>query len=313
MLFAYEKRPECPACCSSDRVTLIDRALDDEVIGPLLNIFYGRDPIEFEGGRYQVVECKGCSTIYHAQVGGNSLLTALYDVWLNEDFEVSDSMDWLITNPRQSMGGHEIMTAAALTNSPVASLKTLDFGMGKAHWARIAKGLGCHSYGSDLSPTRMENARNHGVSTVTLAEIPGQMFDFINTEQVMEHVTETAPIMEALARGLRPGGLLKISVPSQGNIRSSLSAVANGAPAIAKELVASFPLEHVNTFSAKGLEQLGARFGLRTVKPGFLSRIAFIKNPANWLLGRPANTAKEIVRPFIPYENQKNLTVWFRA
>jgi len=313
MPFSFVNRTECPACASPERRTLVHRALDEPVMSDLLGSFYGECAAELSGGDYSVVECLVCLTIYHAQVGGNDLLQTLYDGWLNEGEPDTSALEWLVGNPRHSMGGHEIMTAAALIGSPLSALKTLDFGMGNAHWARIAKGLGCASYGSDLSLTRMANARAYGVSTIALAEIPGQMFDFINTEQVMEHVTETASIMKALAQGLRPGGLLKVSVPSQGDIRSPLSRVANGGPAIAKELVASFPLEHVNTFSASGLEKLGARFGLHRVEPNFLKRMAFIKNPANWLLGRPTNTAKEIVRPFIPYENQRNLTVWFRA
>lgn len=314
MIFAFLQRRRCPACGSPDGATLADTPFDGPVIGPVIGGYYGIDPTTLAGGRYVVTECRACATIYQAQVGGTELLTTLYDVWLNQaqHDEGQSALAWLAAHPRQSRDGHEVMTAAALLHADVRGLKTLDFGMGKGLWAGIAKDLGCQSHGFDLSSQRMNEAAARGIATVGLDQIAGGEFDFINTEQVMEHVTDVRPVMEMLAKGLRPGGLLKISVPAQGEVRKVLAQIRLGKVVAADDLIPVFPLEHVNAFSVDGIVRLGRDLGLERVRPGLVDRFRFIWNPKNWMSRRVANTIKELVRPFVPYENPSNLTIWLR-
>ncbi|MES3109511.1 class I SAM-dependent methyltransferase [Sphingomonas aurantiaca] len=315
MGFSFVERRECPACRSQDRVTLVDTPLDGPVIGPVVGQYYRIDPAQLAGGRFFVVECTSCATIYHAQVGGDDLLVTLYDIWLNEVGDPGDkkALAWLAAHPRHSRDGHEVMTAAALLGAPLRGFKTLDFGMGMGLWAGIAKDLGCDSHGFDLSETRMQDARARGIHTIVYDRIPGSQFDFINTEQVMEHVTEPQAVMETLSRGLRKGGLLKISVPAQGDVRASLARVRAGEIVASKDIMPVAPLEHVNALSSIGIERLGRSFGLKRVNPTRLERLRFVWNPANWLSTKPRNIVKELARPFTGYENIRNLTVWLKA
>lgn len=66
-------------------------------------------------------------------------------------------------------------------------------------------------------------ANRHGVKTIVFDNMGDGKFDFINAEQVMEHVTDGVDVMGRLAAGLRPGGMLKISVPAQNRVRVDLS------------------------------------------------------------------------------------------
>lgn len=312
MTFSFVERRDCPACGSDDRVTLVDTPLDGPVIGPVVGRYYAIDPAVLAGGRYHVVECARCATIFQAQVGGDDLLTTLYDDWLNAVRDTDDQrgLDWLAGHPRNSRDGHEVMTAAAMLRMPVRGLKTLDFGMGKGLWAGIAKALGCDSHGFDLSETRMREARAKGIATIAFDRIAGSAFDLINTEQGMEHVTAPRSVIDTLSRGLRAGGLLKISVPAQGRVRIGLDRVRAGEIVTAADIVPILPLEHVNALSARGIELLGRDFGLERVFPTRAHRLRFVRNPANWMSTRPANTLKELARPFVPYETASNMTIW---
>jgi 2-polyprenyl-3-methyl-5-hydroxy-6-metoxy-1,4-benzoquinol methylase len=314
MTFSFVERRACPACGSADRITLVDTPLDGPVIGPVVGAYYAIDPGQLAGGRYVVVECTACATLYQAEVGGNDLLTTLYDDWLNATPDSDDQagLDWLAAHPRNSRDGHEVMTAAAMLHAPVRGLKTLDFGMGKGLWAGIAKALGCDSHGFDLSETRMREARAKGIGTVAFDRIAGSDFDLINTEQVMEHVTDPQSVIDALSRGLRIGGLLKISVPAQGDVRASLDRMRAGETVAACDIMPILPLEHVNALSARGVEILGRNFGLERVHPTRAHRLRFVRNPANWISAKPANTLKELARPFVPYETASNMTIWLR-
>ena len=314
MTFGFVARRTCPACGSGDRVTLVDTPLDGPVVGPLVGAYYAIDPRRLAGGRYHVAECTACATLYQAEVGDDALLTTLYDDWLNAVADTDDQagLDWLAAHPRNSRDGHEIMTAAAMLRMPVRGLKTLDFGMGKGLWAGIARALGCDSHGFDLSDTRMREARANGIATPGIDGIAGSDFDLINTEQVFEHVTDPQSVIATLSQGLKVGGLLKISVPAQGDVRAALRRMRAGELVSANDIVPILPLEHVNALSARGVEMLARDAGLDRVRPTLAHRLCFVRNPANWLSRRPANTLKELARPFVPYETARNMTIWLR-
>ena len=47
-------------------------------------------------------------------------------------------------------------------------------------------------------------------------------FDFINTEQVFEHISEPLETLKELKTLLKPGGIIKISVPTADDINRRL-------------------------------------------------------------------------------------------
>ena len=315
MAYEFIHRSACPACASSQSTVLADVPFDGKEVGPLLTEAYGINPAILEGSHYKVIECGECGTLYQCEIGGELLLDTLYDQWLHADLnpDYQATYDWLVANAQQSRDGHDVMMVASILKTPLDRFRTLDFGMGQALWARIAHALGCVSHGFDLSHARMSFAAEHGVRTVALDAIAGGNFDYINTEQVMEHVADVASVMETLSQGLRPGGILKISVPAQGSVRATLAQVAGGATPSLLDIDPTFPLEHVNAFSKRGLVELGGRFGLSPFEPGLAARTTFLKQPRNWLSTNWRNMAKELVRPFTRYENVKNLTIWLKA
>lgn len=313
MTYRFIPRDKCPACLSSARQTLAEVPFDSSVLQPLLRRYRGA-PADI-GGTYHVVECETCGTIYQAQVGDDDMLSEVYDSWLDtlRDEAWIAQAEWLATHPRQSRDGHEIMTVAAMMRMPLADLKTLDYGMGQGLWARISKELGCHSYGFDLSQRCTRVARSYGVNTVAFDDLASGEFDFVNTEQVMEHVIDADGVMRRLVAGLRPEGILKISVPAQNRVRHALSQLNMSQTPDPADLDPIFPLEHVNAFSVQGLEALGKRFGLLRVVPTRRERLAFLRYARSWSVRSPKNTLKELVRPFTSYEATANLTMWFQA
>jgi SAM-dependent methyltransferase len=178
--------------------------------------------------------------------------------------------------------------------------------MGWASWARNAKDLGCRSYGFDLSPERNAFAESHGIETAA----DGETFHFINTEQVFEHVIDPAALARELGGRLRPGGILKISVPSSRGLLDTFRRLSEGQATVGRdEIMPLQPLEHVNCFSPKGIELLGAEIGLRPVVPSLPTRFAFLPGVS---VRHPRKALKELVRPFYQWRNPSNLYVWLR-
>lgn len=306
--FSFKSRDACPACGSSEWTTLYKCPFNKPPLSNFLADYYRR-PIELDG-EYRVEQCRKCGTLFQGEVGNDKLLATLYGSWIKSGRPEQDSAHcYDVTNPRRSRDGHEIMAAAAHLGLPLDQLITLDFGMGWASWARISAALGCQSYGHDLSEERRTHAERHGVRT----DIDGRHYHFINTEQVMEHVSDPWTVVAQLAGKLRSGGILKISVPSNRGAAGTLERLKRGQPTVTHgEIMPILPLEHVTCFTPAGLERLGRRFGLHPVCPAYRHRYAFLTKRGALDFRDPKRVAKELIRPWYQFHNSRNLYVWLR-
>lgn len=308
---AFVVREGCPACAHSSSQTLYRCSFQEPPVSTFLISYYGADAFaQVPPGDYQVESCDACNTLFQKQVGDEALLAQLYGDWL--DFVIDPEAEiptyrFSVHHPRLSRDGHEIMAAAATLGRTPSELVTLDFGMGWAEWARVAVALGCRSHGTDLSDNRMAYAAAHGVRTIAATELAGLGADLVNAEQVFEHVTEPRSVMRACADALAPGGILKIGVPAQADVRHQLAHGIISMPGI----MPVHPLEHVNAFTKTALIALGAEQGLHPVKPGYRARYAYLRQ-RGWKPAKLANLLKEAARPFYTFRSKRSMTLWLR-
>jgi hypothetical protein len=313
--YAFIERVACPSCRSSDWKTLHRQAFTDPPVSAFIKAHYGVDPTVLTEAPYELAECASCTLVFQRWIGSDQLLGELYGIWVHEHGLPSNEPRYQseLAHPLQSRDGHEIMIAAAYLGVPLTTLTTLDYGMGWALWARISRSLGCNSFGNDLAQSRMKFAEDHGVTPLTDAQLGSPRFHFINTEQVMEHLTAPREIADLLAASLLPGGILKVSVPSGDRSRSHAIALSEGRGGdFAGELMPIHPIEHVNTFTTKALERLAANLSLELVRPSFAQSYAFLARLGSVSPLRPAKAVKELVRPVYQWRNPANLYVWMR-
>lgn len=311
---SFVSRDRCPGCGSGAAETLFRRNFNQDMVADYIRNHYKVDPVALAGADYQLVRCGACTLLYQRWVGDDALLEELYGVWIESDAHPESDPQYreAISAPAQSRDGHEIMAASASLGEPIDRMTTLDYGMGWALWARNAKRLGCRSYGNELSPTRIAFARREGIPVLSDEEIGTQRFHFINTEQVFEHVVQPGRLARLLADALLPGGILKISVPSGERWKMAVQEMQRGGDFEARELVPFQPLEHVNSFTRRSVELLGASVGLRIYRPRIDHRYAFLRHASAVPLSKPKQLAKELVRPIYQYHNRWNLYRWLR-
>ena len=294
-------RNQCPACGGRGHV-LYRCPFDQPPVSRFLEHYYRREP-NLPPGEYRAEECLTCGTIYQAEVGDDELLGMVYGEWIDAPPKPGSQYHFDVANPRLSRDGHEIIAAAAFLDKRLGEMVTLDYGMGWGAWARIAHALGCQSYGFDLSAARQSFARTHGIRT----DFEKARFDFINTEQFLEHATDPKATVETLVSRLKPGGVLKISVPSNRGVVDGLRRVREGRAGLDDASIDPLcPLEHVNCFTLEGLKRLT---GLNPVRPSYRDRFAFLPGVS---LRRPKAALKEVVRPFYQWRNPRNLYAWFQ-
>ena len=314
--YRFETRSACPACASSAVRTRYRSRFDAPPLAQLIRDHYSIDPGILSAGEYRLDQCRDCGTFFQVDVGDSALLSILYSRWVPDQEEPEKRYPGYVQDvqrPLLSRDGHELMAASSWLGVPLRELVTLDYGMGWGLWARIAARLGCRSHGTDLAEARMDFARRHGVVALTDEEIERERFHFINTDQLLEHVPDPRELVARLAAALRPGGILKVSVPSQLGVEQLIGRLAEGQDRVSHaEIMPVMPLEHLNCFTPQGLLALGSAAGLECVKPGPFHLYAFLRHRGTLDPSRPVQAARELIRPWYQYWNPANLYIWLR-
>lgn len=266
-------RTRCPVCHGADWMVAYERAYQGPELRHYLQSYYYTQPSSafdcLEGARYSLCACSQCQAVFQKEIPNQRLMSILYDQWIDSSLVAPQNR--LVSDvPRRLQACREIAGLMDFLHKPASALRVLDFGMGWGEWAQMAQGLGCTTYGAELSQDRLECARTQGIELVSWEDIVAHQFDLIHTEQVFEHLAEPLEVLRYLKRALTPGGLLKISVPSAPNMQQRLARMDWSAPLNSRySLDPVAPLEHINFFHRSSLERMAALADMRLVSMPF--------------------------------------------
>lgn len=278
----FRSRQSCPACNSKDVKEIYSSRFDEDPIKTYLNSFYNEQgKINFtlmKDQIYSLQECSNCSLIYQKNILDNEGMELLYNEWIDpnivKNIERDIQMELFATHTS------EILKILTLFNREPSLLKFLDFGMGWGQWLMVAKSFGINTWGSEISEERINFAKQRGINFVSLDSLPTSGFDFINTEQVLEHVANPLEILEILSDSLKPNGILKISVPTAPNIRRRLNKMDWSAVKGSKySLNPIATLEHINYYNRISIQKISETLGLEEV---FIPLLTHYRFSSNW-------------------------------
>jgi 2-polyprenyl-6-hydroxyphenyl methylase / 3-demethylubiquinone-9 3-methyltransferase len=122
---------------------------------------------------------------------------------------------------RQAIDTHWGSDAAGFT--PLAGKTAIDVGCGAGLLVEPLARLGARMTGIDAAPENIGAARTHAAATGLdieyiaggIENLPGRRFDLVTSMEVIEHVTDPAAFVGALAGALAEGGLMVLSTPNR--------------------------------------------------------------------------------------------------
>ncbi len=111
---------------------------------------------------------------------------------------------------------------AANTRHPLTGKTALDVGCGAGLMAEPLARMGAKVTGVDAAPENVQVAQDHAdaqslsitYKCADVAHLKGQ-YDLVTAMEVVEHVTDPAAFINALAARLAPGGLMILSTPNR--------------------------------------------------------------------------------------------------
>lgn len=267
----FVQRSACPGCRSALSRTLCSIPYTETPIREYLAWYYtpvGKG-VEFEyleGSNYVLEECDECGLIYQKEIPGPELMKRLYERWI--DPVIVRNMERSERNVEYYFWVAKVIAhVLKFLGRPPRQVAFLDFGMGWGNWCLMAKSFGCEAYGTELSDARTDHAKELGITVLARQELPAQGFDFINAEQVFEHIADPLETLVELASKLKSGGVIRIGVPLGWDVKRRLSVWNWNAPdGSENSLNAVASLQHINCFTFRSLVTMAQRAGLREVE-----------------------------------------------
>ncbi|HOW26147.1 MAG TPA: class I SAM-dependent methyltransferase [Bacteroidales bacterium] len=262
-------RRNCPSCGCNDGIQLCRIAYSNSTLHEyLINFYKFQGGIEFkylQDQDYILFECSVCGLIYQKEIPNDFLMHKLYNIWIDPQkcfdlYEKSRGIEYF------AYLSSEIVDIIKHFDQPPTDLKFLDFSMGWGHWCQIAQSFGCTVHGTEYSQSRIDYARSKGINVISYSEIANHRYDFINTEQVFEHLPDIRTTVNFLIKSLKSNGIIKINVPNGWNIKKRLEkwdwTALKGSN---DSLNPVAPLEHINCFDHHSLIELATHSGLVSI------------------------------------------------
>lgn len=258
-------RGQCPACGQAQLRLAADLPYGAPPLADYLREFYRPYPdCDFRPlaeARYRLMECAVCGCMFQDPVPDDAFLAEFYGRGLYG----TDRREKAPVDPyqiRQAVG--ELMMVVHFLHATNRGTCVLDFGTGNGDWALLAAGTGLEVHATDLSDHAFGRLAARGITCHRTDALPGPGFDFINTEQVFEHLVDPTRRLQVLVHCLRPGGVIKIGVPHDPGLRRKLRRPDWTAPKNSPDsLNGVAPIEHLNHFEPASLRAMADRAGLR--------------------------------------------------
>lgn len=286
----------CPACDSASQETLFTRSYAEPALRDTLEGFYSeafrRDYHWMLEAEYTLQRCGECGLIFQRHVPDAFLLGKLYEEWI----DAAKAHARLRAGPlpaKPLATAHHVFLGLSLVQSSHRPLQTLDYGCGWGEWAQMMRAFGVEAWGTEGSATRGEYCHRCGINVIDETELPDRGFDFINLDEVFEHLPRPRPMLAMLVTKLRAGGVVRISVPNGRNVAKHLRHFerelrrprGGGLYPVA-------PLQHLTCFTNASLTRLAAECGLVRIKPSWRVLLRAAHFPAGL---KPK--IRELIRP----------------
>lgn len=198
---------ECPACCPTSRL-------------PLVQLEHAACMIGSSDGRFfDVSACPRCGHVTYRRMPTESWLTSYYDTGWNQDEAAKADQSIAALKEVGYDGGHPIAELAAQVPFNPA-MRVLDVGCGNGSALDTMRRKGYRNLvGLESSPHRVRIAREgFGLDarreTVTEHLEQKPQYDIILSHHVLEHVRDPAKMVRQFARMQPKGGYLVLATPN---------------------------------------------------------------------------------------------------
>lgn len=275
----FKERKICEICNSSNTADILATDFTNEILSSFLKEYYkGKIPEGyFAKMPFIVTKCRDCSFIWQKYVLNNTTSDKLYTTWINPGESLKKKMN--AKSKLYQKYAKEAQFISTLFKKNPHEIRVLDFGMGWGYWCLMMKAHGYNVTGFEIAADRIAHAKSNCITALESDEdLYSKEFNFINLEQVLEHVPDPQRLLQKLVATLSAEGIVHIAVPDGSEVENKILS-----PNWKPEHDAIHPLEHINCFTPQTLIHIARLSGLAPIDT---SSTNSLKKIVKKLLGR---------------------------
>lgn len=262
----FRIRECCPLCKSKHVKQHFKLSYNEKALRSFIERSYhhrgGIPSYYLKGGFYDLNSCKLCGLIFQSCVPQGKLLNCIYNPSFSDELKRRKSERKINLKSMKFVESDARQVIKILKSRE--SARVLDYGVGYGIFAHYLLEKGIEVHGTELNEEASSFAKNRGVKILTDTELLKFKYDFINTDQVLEHVLYPDALISLLVSLLTDFGFLKISVPNAKKIVLDIDQLDFDN---AKIFNAATPLQHINVFSDAAFEYIASNSNLRFTRP----------------------------------------------
>ena len=250
------ERTKCPVCFSSKFKIIFSISYKNEKILKFFYDYYnGNMPTNIlEDYDYQLLECSDCQLIFQKYIPDKEFSIELYDKIISPEKSLQKKIDAKNLNLKYD---NEIRLIKKIFKNK--KIKILEFGAGWGFWARRVKEKGFDVDAFELSKNRIDFMKKKGINVIEDLKKNIDKYDFIYSDQTIEHINDPHQIFKEFLPNLKKGGFILLNYPSSFLFKYQLT--KNYTP----HKDAAHPLEHINIFNRKSFSYLIKRYELNMI------------------------------------------------
>ena len=272
------ERLECPFCKNNEFKTLYKIKHCDEKLKKFISEYYKSNFLSkiLENCIYEICECFNCGGLFQKYEPDEKLSDFLYDKIISLENSFEKKNNYLEKNRNKLKQDLLMITSMPFKNKD--SIKILEFGSGWGSWSKFMKSQSLNITTCEFSDSRHKHLLKNNINNIKNIDEIKDKFDFIYSEEVLEHISSPLNILNKLSKLLKTNGYMFHRFPSSYNFKKKL----NTKYIPGKDC--AHPLEHLNIFNKKSflkmceINNLQLCNSLKFKNQSLFSKIKIIKN-----------------------------------
>jgi len=272
------KRLECPFCKEIDFKSLFKKKYSHPDLQRFINKYYQSTSLDqkLKNETYEISECINCKGLFQTFIPDDSFSNFLYNNLISSNDSLKKKSDYYIKNKNKL--SEDMLLISNLCNKRIDKIKILEFGCGWGYWSKFMQSKLFDITTCEFSEKRHNHLIQNKISNFRNLDEINDKFDFIYSEEVLEHISSPLETLMQLKSLLSKDGFMLHRFPSTFLFKEKL--IYNYKP----KKDCGHPLEHINLINKKSFLKLCKKINLNIYNPlriqnqKLKSKIKMLKN-----------------------------------
>ena len=255
------KRTECPFCKENDFKSLFKKKYSHPDLQTFINNYYQSVLLDqkLQNETYEISQCINCEGLFQTFIPDDNFSNFLYNNLISANDSLKKKADYFIKNKNKL--NEDMLLVSSLFNKKIDKIKILEFGCGWGYWSKFMQSKLFNITTCEFSEKRHNHLISNKILNFRNLDQISDKFDFIYSEEVLEHISSPLETLMQLKNLLAKDGFMLHRFPSTFLFKEKL--IYNYKP----KKDCGHPLEHINLINKKSFLRMCKKINLNIYNP----------------------------------------------